>query len=100
MRDRSNDLGAILVILLGAVLGGRFYGSFFPGDGFEVVVERRFGRWDRLERSIERRGDRGRRYGDERRFRRRSFRSCAVFFRIDSRGPGWSVGGEYMGAPG
>jgi hypothetical protein len=97
MRDRPNDLGAILVILLGAVLGGRFYGSFFPGDGLEVVVERRFNHRDRFEWHLERPEERfGERYGEPR-FRRPSFRACAVPFQIDSRGPGWSVGGEYAG---
>jgi hypothetical protein len=83
MHDRSNDLGAILAIALGTLLAVPFYGARFASDGFEVVIER---------------SDRGRRF--ERRYgreRRVEPRDCAAPFRIDSRGPGGSVAGEYAG---
>jgi hypothetical protein len=103
MRDRSNDLGAILVILLGAVAGGRFYASLFPGDRFDVVIERRFDRrFDqrferRFDQRFDRRFDRGREGRSERRYGREGSAACTAFFRIDSRGPGWTVAGEYEG---
>ena len=80
---------------LGMALAVPVYAPSFLDDRFEFVVERRYGRGERFERRYERWDRFERRY--DRRSRAGAAPACTVPFRIDSRGPGWSVGGEYVG---
>jgi hypothetical protein len=95
---RAGDLGAILAIGFGLGLAGPLYGSLDDvrdGD-VDIVIQRRFDRADRFERRYQRRDRFERRFEGGRSHGGRAG-GCAVPFQKDSRGPGWSVGGEYTG---
>ena len=91
---RSGDLAPVLAIVLGVARAGLTYDAI--GDALRTDVDIRIeGRED--ERRESRRSERDHR--SERRLARdgEPARGCAVPFRIDSRGPGWSVVGVYSG---